>query len=305
MHPDTPKPSILTVPSWRQQFPWLWHGFSTRTGGVSAAYSSHVRPCDLNLGMTAEDDPVRVRENRQRLAEQASGSRMTPLLLIRQVHSGASVILRRDQPLWSEAPQADGSLSDQPGILLAVQTADCIPVLVADVEQRVAAAFHAGWRGTVQRIVEQGVATMKAEFGSKPQHLVAAIGPGIGPCCYAVGNDLVAQFAGHFSYSAQLFRTTTEGALSLDLVEANRRQLLSTGINPEQIVALGGCTCCQPELFFSHRGQHGKTGRMMSVIGIAASGPFVGSVIRDDPQHPPWWKAIFARNSPANPPSNR
>ena len=113
---------------------------------------------------------------------------------------------------------------------------------------------------------------MRAELGSKPQHLVAAIGPGIGPCCYAVGNDLVAQFAEHFSDSAQLFRATTDGALSLDLVEANRRQLLSAGINLEQIVALGGCTCCQPERFFSYRGQHGKTGRMMSVIGIAASG---------------------------------
>lgn len=268
----TPAPSLLAVTSWQQQFPWLWHGFSTRTGGASAVYSSHVRPCDLNLGMTAEDDPVRVRENRQRLAEQASGSRTTPLLLIRQVHSGTSVILRRDQPLWSEAPQADGILTNQPGILLAVQTADCIPVLVADVEQRVVAAFHAGWRGTVQRIVEQGIAQMKTEFGSEPQHLVAAIGPGIGPCCYAVGNDLVAQFAEQFLYSDQLFRVSAGGALSLDLVEANRWQLLTAGLAPEQIVALGGCTCCQPERFFSHRGQHGKTGRMMSVVGISALG---------------------------------
>jgi YfiH family protein len=267
----TPTSSILTVSSWQQQFPWLWHGFSTRAGGVSAAYSSQVRPCDLNLGMTADDDPVRVRENRQRLAEQASGSRTTPLLLVRQIHSAASVILRRDQPLWSEAPQADGCITDQPGILLAVQTADCIPVLVADVELRVVAAFHAGWRGTVQGVVEQGIAQMRADFGSQPQHLIAAIGPGIGPCCYAVGNDLVTEFAERFSYSDQLFRTTIDGAMSLDLVEANRRQLLASGITTEQIATLGGCTCCQPERFFSHRGQHGKTGRMMSVVGISAS----------------------------------
>ena len=269
MKPTISSSMVLAVHEWSARFPWLWHGFSTRAGGVSAVYSQDAQSCDLNLGLTAEDDPACVGENRLRLAERVSGLRGTPLVGIRQIHSGASVTLRRNQALWSEAPQADGILSDQPGVLLAVQTADCIPVLVVDGNQRVVAAFHAGWRGTVQRIVEQGIAQMRSEFGSQPEHLVAAIGPGIGACCYSVGEELVERFTQQFTYAEHLVQRTEAGTQMLDLTEANRRQLLATGIDAGQITTVGGCTCCQPQRFFSHRGQHGRTGRMMSVVGIA------------------------------------
>lgn len=266
--------SLLRVARWEHEMPWLWHGFSTRMGGVSVAYGAENEARgDLNLGFTAEDEAERVGENRRRLAAMATGSAETRLAVIRQIHSGISVELRAGEPLWSEAPQADGVLSDQAGVLLAVQTADCIPVLVADPERRVVAAFHAGWRGTVQRIVEQGVARLCAEFGCAPERLVAAIGPGIGGCCYAVGEELRARFGEQFAYADALFRRADEGVfpdgLFLDLTEANRRQLLDAGVGDERIEQVGGCTACQTERFFSWRAQRGRTGRMMSVIGIA------------------------------------
>jgi YfiH family protein len=183
-------------------------------------------------------------------------------------------------------------MTDEPGILLGVQTADCIPVLVADSKRRVVAAFHAGWRGTVKRIVESGVGRMRLEFGSRPEDLIAAIGPGIGVCCYAVGEELLSSFESQFAYADELFREVDDTdpvrnkypmlfltqrapghspigpSLHVDLVKANRRQLLDAGLRPRSIQAVGGCTSCHRELFFSHRASHGHAGRMMSVIGI-------------------------------------
>ncbi len=183
-------------------------------------------------------------------------------------------------------------MTDEPGLLLAIQTADCIPVLVADRKRHAVASFHAGWRGTVKRIVENGIGSMRLAFGSRPEDLVAAIGPGIGACCYAVGEEVLSQFESQFAYARELFRevfssdpvkskypmlfltqrapghSTIGPSLHLDLIEANRRQLLAAGLKPESIQAVGGCTQCHTELFFSHRASHGHAGRMMAVIGI-------------------------------------
>ena len=188
--------------------------------------------------------------------------------------------------------KADGFMTAEPGLLLGIQTADCIPVLVADRKQRAVAAFHAGWRGTVRRIVETGVGRMRLEFGSRAEDLVAAIGPGIGACCYAVGEEVFSSFESQFSYARELFREVYDAdpvrtkypmlfltqrapghspigpSLHLDLVEANRRQLLDAGLKPRAVKVVGGCTSCQPELFFSHRASRGHAGRLLSVIGI-------------------------------------
>ena len=102
--------------------------------------------------------------------------------------------------------KGDGLMTGEPGVLLGIQTADCIPVLVADRKNRAVAAFHAGWRGTLARIVENGVGRMRLEFGSKPEHLIASIGPGIGQCCYAVGEEVRQQFESQFTYAPELFR---------------------------------------------------------------------------------------------------
>ena len=122
-----------------------------------------------------------------------------PLRLLRQIHSGlvhraGSARLSRTNANSTEVLRGDGMIATEPGALLGIQTADCIPVLVVDVRQRIVAAFHAGWRGTLARIVERGVGRLRAEFGSQPGDLTAAIGPGIGRCCYAVGEEVRMEF---------------------------------------------------------------------------------------------------------------
>jgi YfiH family protein len=283
----------LRVPGW-EHLRWLWHGFSTRRGGLSRAYCPDDAPGELNLGFTAADDRDTVAANRRLFAQAITGSSETPLVPIRQIHS--SVVRLANSPAASSAQpcKGDGLMTDTPGLLLAVQTAGCIPVLVADRKQRVVAAFHAGWRGTVKRIVESGVGRMRFEYGSRPQDLIAAIGPGIGACCYAVGDEVFSSFESQFTYFADLFCEVYDSdpvrtkypmlfltqrapghspigpSLHLDLIEANRRQLLAAGLTARNIKVLGGCTSCQRDLFFSHRSSKGHAGRMMAAIGIRA-----------------------------------
>jgi hypothetical protein len=280
----------LPIPGW--DFPWLWAGFSTRKGGLSRAYSVEGAPGELNLGITASDDREIVLRNRRLLADAITSKASTPLISLRQFHSNRIVHAAGADTARKQPHKADGQFTDEPGFLLAIQTADCIPVLVADKTQRVVAAFHAGWRGTLKRIVESGVGRMRLAFGTHPEDLVAAIGPGIGLCCYAVGEEVLSEFDSQFSYSRELFREVYDSdpirkkypmlfltqrapghspigpSLHVDLIEANRRQLLSAGLAPESIKIVGGCTQCHPDLFFSHRGSHGHAGRMMAVIGI-------------------------------------
>jgi polyphenol oxidase len=284
----------IPVPGW-DRFGWLWHGFSTRRGGLSTCYAPEGAPGELNLGLTADDERENVLGNRRLFAEAVSGDAETPLILVRQVHSSVlvSVLAVAGQDAGGRPCKGDGLMTDRPGILLGVQTADCTPVLVADRKRHAVAAFHAGWRGTVKRIVENGIGRMRLEFGSRPEDLVAAIGPGIGPCCYQVGEELLTEFESQFAYGRELFHEVYDSdpvrkkypmlfltqrapghspigpGLHLDVTEANRRQLLDAGLRPGSIRVVGGCTSCHRELFFSHRGSRGRAGRMLSVIGRA------------------------------------
>jgi hypothetical protein len=286
---------LLRVASWgrgRQKTDWLWHGFSTRLGGLSRAYCAEGARGELNLGFTAADDRETVVGNRKLLVEAVTGNAATPLSTLRQIHSSVLVAGRSGDACRLTPWKGDGLMTAEPGLLLGVQTADCIPVLVADRKRRVVAAFHAGWRGTVKRIVEAGVGRMRLEFGCRPEDLIAAIGPGVGACCYAVGDEVFSSFESQFAYAAELFHEVYDAdpvrnkypmlfltqrapghsnigpSLHVDLAEANRRQLLDAGLSPGSIQMTGGCTSCHRELFFSHRGSQGHAGRMMSVIGI-------------------------------------
>jgi polyphenol oxidase len=281
---------VVRVPSWSRQ-EWLIHGFSTRTGGKTTVY----RPgkTDLNLGFTNSDDPNHVTRNRSLFVDAATGGKkILGMVTLRQIHS--SLIRRVAAEDISTPLKGDGLMTDQPGVLLGIQTADCIPVLVADRKNRAVAAFHAGWRGTLARIVENGVGRMRLEFGSRPENLIASIGPGIGQCCYSVGEEVRQQFESQFIYAPELFREVYDSdpvkekypmlfltarapghselgpAMHLDLVEANRRQLLAAGLKKGSIFVTGQCTGCNTDRFFSHRIEKGFTGRMMSVIGVAA-----------------------------------
>jgi YfiH family protein len=269
---------VLKVKQW-EQYGWLLHGFSTRHGGISQVYGGYT----LNLGWTKEDDSASVGENRRRFLAAVSGEgRDSVLVGVKQIHSS---IVRAvtdgalEGRLQTEEGKAvlegDGLITDVPGVLLGVGTADCVPVLVADVANRVVAAFHAGWRGTVARIVERGIAMMQEEYGSQAGNMVTVVGPSIGPCCYTVGEAVWSEFGRQFGYAKELFvRPTHPEEVRLNLWEANRRQLLHAGVPEASISVMRECTACTRTengalRYFSHRGEHGVAGRMLNVIGVA------------------------------------
>ncbi len=268
--------------------PWLVHAFSTRPGGVSRVYGGNA----LNLGFTQHDLRAAVEQNRKLFLEQlgvAHGRKDWPLVTLRQIHS--DLIHRVDET--PQTPLAgDGLITDTPELLLAVLTADCFPIILADRKRRAVGVFHAGWRGTVQRIAEKGVGEMRKHFRSDPRNLVAAIGPGIEGCCYEVGEEVRTRFEAQFAYGSRLFREVKESdpvrekypllfltarapghselpvKLFLDLAEANRRQLLDAGLLAKNIDKVGPCTACHSKMLFSFRADKGVTGRMMAVVGI-------------------------------------
>jgi YfiH family protein len=272
---------ILKVEGWKQ-YEWLLHGFSTRGGGISKVYGGST----LNLGWTKEDDPTSVAENRRRFLRAVCAERAASVLVgVRQVHSNIVRVVKKGEGalegrLQTEEGKAvlegDGLITDVPGVLLGVGTADCIPVLVVDVTKKVVAAFHAGWRGTVARIVERGIAMMQEEYGSQAVDMVAAVGPGVGPCCYTVGAEVWSEFGRQFRHADELFAHTEDaGKIRLSLWEANRRQLLDAGVTEARIAMMAECTACTRSQsgdlrYFSHRGEHGIAGRMLNVVGVAA-----------------------------------
>jgi YfiH family protein len=268
--------------------PWLIHGFSTRASGFSRAYGGK----SLNLGFTREDSPRAVKQNRTAFLRQLGAvrkGRQWPLVALQQVHSDLIHCV-------SEAPKpgltGDGAITQTPGLLLAILTADCLPVILVDTKRRAIGVFHAGWRGTVKRIVEKGVGEMQRCFGTRPRDLKAAIGPGVHGCCYTVGPEVRTQFESQFEYGSKLFREVEESdpvrekypmlfltarapghselpkKIFLDLVEANRRQLMAAGVAAKNISASPLCTSCRTDLLFSYRAEKGVTGRMMAVAGI-------------------------------------
>lgn len=267
--------------------PWLIHGFSTRRGGFSRRYGGAA----LNLGFTRDDSRVTVRRNRRLFLEKLGalcGTRLWPLVTLRQIHS--DLIHCITSPPRHQLT-GDGLVTSTPQVLLAVQAADCLPVILVDVEQRAVGAFHAGWRGTVKRIMEKAVGEMQRQFRSKPWRIKAAIGPGIHGCCYVVGAEVREKFESQFAYASDLFReakfshpvrekspsflnarppghTSTPISLFLDLVEANRRQLVDAGVAPTNITTSRLCTACHRDLLFSYRGDKAVTGRMLGAVGI-------------------------------------
>ena len=266
------------------KFPWLVHGFSTRPGGVSELEGKLV----LNLGFTDWDSGENVLENRRRL-QSALGAPDMALVSLRQFHSDV-VCLFDKAP--AEVCRGDASATNRPGLLLGVQTADCVPILLVDPCRHSVAAVHAGWRGTLQRIVQKTIGRMQMEFGSRSADLIATLGPAIGGCCYEVGTEVASAFAAQFANAAEWFDELRTGDapnplqwlsmappgrqpppknVLLDLRKANRWQLLDAGVREENISVSDLCTACHTDFFFSYRKEGPHSGRLMAVIGLRES----------------------------------
>jgi YfiH family protein len=197
-------------------------------------------------------------EGRARVAESLAGNGR--LLLLKQVH-GVRVV----EAPWDGTPEADASIASSAGWLLGIKTADCLPVLLVDPGRRSVAAAHAGWRGTAAGVVARAVAALVAR-GSRPGDLLAALGPGIGPCCYEVGDELREAFG---PSAEPFFRPGPRGRPHLDVRAANVRQLQEAGLRPDSLHHVADCTRCRADLYPSYRRDGKGAGRMISFVGFS------------------------------------
>jgi len=245
------------------------NGFSTRLGGVSEM------PADaLSLAGFNDDAAENILENRRRFLKlfpgdwALAGCWQVHGADIRVVHTAAEA-----KPAENERGDTifcDVIVSDAQGVLAGVKTADCVPILLGDPATGAFAAVHAGWRGTLATAVVAAVDRLVKEYDVRPQNLRAAIGASAGPCCYEVGVDVIDAFTSKFDDGKKLFTPTRPGHARVDLLTANRDQLVSTGVKPERIHIAPICTMDRTDLFFSYRKEkslHGKVGRLMAVVG--------------------------------------
>jgi len=237
----------------------LRHGVVGRRGGVSPAPWK-----SLNLGGTVGDAPKRVAENRRR-AFDALGLRLSSAFDVWQVHS-ADIVLAEGPRASQPIVQADAILTRRQGVTLFMRFADCVPVLLFDPARRAVGLVHAGWLGTVRRTLSAAIRAMVQSFGTKPEELLAGIGPSIGPDHYAVREDVVGQIRSSLGPSAENHLHARDGSVHLDLWSASRALLEAEGVRKIEVAGL--CTACDTAEWFSHRAEAGKTGRFGAVISL-------------------------------------
>jgi YfiH family protein len=232
-------------------FPELRHGIFTRKGGVSPPpYDS------LNVGLGVGDAPGNVEENRRRVARCMSAPR---LIFARQVH-GTTVLAIDDNDKVETPLTGDALMTDRPGKFIAVQVADCQPVLLFDRAKRVTAAVHSGWRGSVENVIGHTVAAMKSAYGCRPEDILAGVGPSLGPCC--------GEFVNYRRELPEHFWRYKDDGNRFDFWAISRDQLTACGVEEKNIHLGRLCTRCRTDLFFSYRGET-ETGRFTAVIGLA------------------------------------
>ena len=254
------------------RFDFLLNGFSTRLGGVSEGDTG-----TMNLSFSREPDRGKVRENHERLAK-AMGYRPENLVFSAQTHTDhiveAGASDRGNGYLRENCFQdVDGMMTDEPELVLITFCADCVPLLIADPRRRAIAAVHSGWRGTVEGIGEKAVRKMAERYGSDPSDLVAAIGPSICQDCYEVSGDVICRFQERYPEGLwpELYREGRiaedgERRYQLNLQRACAENFLRAGMLPENISLPDLCTCCNPQLLFSHRASGGKRGNLAAVL---------------------------------------
>lgn len=240
------------------------NGFSTRLGGVSDF------PKDsLNLAGYDEDSAENIEENRKRFLRLFNGD--FQLASCWQIHSADVRIVKTFEEVTNGNHKFDALVSNLENVLVGVKTADCVPILLGDTKTKAFAAIHAGWRGTVSSITNNTIKKMRAHYGTNPKDLICAIGPAASGKNYEIGQDVIDAFRENFPKFELLFTLTRSGHALVDLPLANKEQLVSLGVVPENIHVARLCTMERTDLFFSYRREkklYGKTGRLMSVIGL-------------------------------------
>ena len=230
LRPD--ESGVLRVSGWTD-WDWLIHGFSTRPTGDFLAWPSDGEICTRFGADSAET------------------------AMLKQVHSGRCV--RADRAWSGDRPEADAVCTNRPNVLVGVRTADCLPILLVDPRRRAVAAVHAGWRGASARVLPSAIESMESEYGCRPCDIEAAIGPGIGPCCFEVGEEVAGQFSEEF--------VDRDGPKPhVDLAGILGAQLRQSGV--ERFATAGDCTSCDLARYFSHRAERGDMGRMLALVGL-------------------------------------
>ncbi len=259
--------TYITFPKLEQYEKDMIHGFSTRLGGVSEGYLG-----SMNLSFTRGDDRIHVLENHRRFAK-ALGYDENRLVFSDQVHlTHFHKVTKEDCGKGitrkSDIIEIDGLVTDEPDIPIITFYADCVPLFFYDPVKRVIAMAHSGWRGTVERIGGKMITYMETEYGSRPQDIICAIGPSICQSCYEVSEDVALYFLEVFgdSHGDSLLYRKENGKYQLNLHKACEITLLDAGVKEAHLDVTDLCTCCNPELLFSHRASNGQRGNLAGVM---------------------------------------
>ncbi len=254
-----------------RNYTWLTHGFSTRYGGVSdGIYKS------MNLSFSQGDDERRVLKNHCIMAK-TMGVELADMVYSHQTHTTNVLRVTREHAgmgftVTRNFHDVDGFVTDVPGLMLVTAYADCVPLYFADTRLHVIGLSHSGWRGTVNNMAQATVDKMSYEFGSRPCDIAAFIGPSICASCYEIGDDVARNFRDRYGAESEKILTKKEAASEdkyyLNLHAANRINMLNSGISPQNIHVTDICTCCNPELLFSHRASKGKRGGLCGYMMI-------------------------------------
>jgi len=256
---------IYTIPSFTETG-LVKHGFSTRLGGVSTGECA-----SLNLGFKRKDSREAVTENFARFCR-AAGIPPESMVFSDQVHRDVvRVVGREDMGKGFVRPsdiyETDGLATNEPGVALVTLYADCVPLFFLDPVNKGIALSHSGWRGTVAQIGRKTVELMGEKFGTHPADCLAGIGPSIGSCCFEVDRPVAEAFLEVFpAHGERLVRQRRGEKYDIDLWEANRIQLTEAGIPGKNITVASLCTCCRKDIFFSHRGDAGRTGSLAAIL---------------------------------------
>ncbi|MBM7603412.1 YfiH family protein [Metabacillus crassostreae] len=261
--------SYLTLDSWNKKDNRLKVGFTTKNGGESTGDF-----CSLNLGLHVHDHHQAVINNRNRLAEKlnapleawvfAEQTHSNNIQKVTKQHSGRGTLKYSDGMV-----NCDAFYTNQTGIMLSLCFADCVPIYFFHPEKQLVGLAHAGWKGTVQNIAGEMINCWSVDEEIPRNEILVAIGPSIGFCCYTVDERVISAIDSEvLEVYSKPYETLTTGKYKLDLKKLNKNLLLHAGIKEENILVSKQCTSCEAELYFSHRRDNGKTGRMLSFIGI-------------------------------------